>query len=487
MLTLDSAIDRAMEESEQIRAARAGLRETEGERQRARSGLFPQLTGTASYERTLASEFASLQQTRTSTDGSSQTIDLPFGRKNIWQAGLNLSQNLYSGGRIGALQAAARGSGNLASAIMETTRGQVELDTAQAFYDAAVADRLVAIAESTVRQAEETIRHVEAGFRAGTQPEFEILRAQVNRDNQIPILNRARADRDIAYLRLKQLLDLPAGEIIDLSAGLDSDRLEVPARYASRYAEMSAALTSTSAPPIERAATRAAGALVELQQASVQSVRAEAKPSISAISNYSNVTYPSNVFSGFSTIRTNWTAGAVLTLPILTGGRQRANELIAASELEAESARFELAKENAERDARAAWARLLAAESTWQATSKSIRLARRAHEIANIRFRSGVSSQLELSDSLLQLEIAESNHAQAARDLQVARIRVALLPDLPVAPSPAGIESTANATTMTTTASRPATTTMTRASPGPAAGIVSATGAPSQSQTPERR
>jgi hypothetical protein len=43
-----------------------------------------------------------------------------------------------------------------------------------------------------------------------------------------------------------------------------------------------------------------------------------------------------------------------------------------------------------------------------------------------------VSTQLELADSRLLLVQAEANRAQAARDLQVARARIALLPDLPL-------------------------------------------------------
>jgi outer membrane protein TolC len=43
-----------------------------------------------------------------------------------------------------------------------------------------------------------------------------------------------------------------------------------------------------------------------------------------------------------------------------------------------------------------------------------------------------VSTQLELSDARLSLQQAEANRTQAARDLQVARARVALLPNLPV-------------------------------------------------------
>jgi len=62
----------------------------------------------------------------------------------------------------------------------------------------------------------------------------------------------------------------------------------------------------------------------------------------------------------------------------------------------------------------------------------TIEQATRAYQIAEVRFQSGVSTQLELADARLQLQLAEANRAQAARDLQVARARVALLPDLPL-------------------------------------------------------
>jgi outer membrane protein TolC len=55
-----------------------------------------------------------------------------------------------------------------------------------------------------------------------------------------------------------------------------------------------------------------------------------------------------------------------------------------------------------------------------------------AYQIAEIRYREGISTQTELSDSRLQLQDAQANRAQAARDLQVARVRLVLLKDLPL-------------------------------------------------------
>jgi len=72
------------------------------------------------------------------------------------------------------------------------------------------------------------------------------------------------------------------------------------------------------------------------------------------------------------------------------------------------------------------------ARAAWEATAGTITQAARAYEIAELRFREGISTQLELSDSRLALQSAQANRAQAARDLQLARVRVALLPDLPI-------------------------------------------------------
>jgi outer membrane protein TolC len=90
------------------------------------------------------------------------------------------------------------------------------------------------------------------------------------------------------------------------------------------------------------------------------------------------------------------------------------------------------AEELAALDTRSAWAELVAARFAWESTAGTVQQANRAYEIADVRYGAGVSTQLELTDSRLQLQQAEANRALAARDLQVARARVALLPDLPI-------------------------------------------------------
>ena len=58
--------------------------------------------------------------------------------------------------------------------------------------------------------------------------------------------------------------------------------------------------------------------------------------------------------------------------------------------------------------------------------------ATRAYAIADVRFREGLSTQVELNDSRLLLQQASANAALAVRNVQGARMRVALLRDLPL-------------------------------------------------------
>jgi hypothetical protein len=58
--------------------------------------------------------------------------------------------------------------------------------------------------------------------------------------------------------------------------------------------------------------------------------------------------------------------------------------------------------------------------------------AARAYRIAEVRYREGISTQIELSDSRLLFQQAQWNASTAARDLEMARLRLRLLRDLPV-------------------------------------------------------
>jgi outer membrane protein TolC len=323
---------------------------------------------------------------------------------------------------------------------LTTTRAQLLFEVAQAYYDAVLSEQLVNIAAATLEQAGATLRQVEAGLNAGTQPEFEVLRARVNRDQQQPVLIRQRVNRALAYLRLKRLLDLPPEADLQLANSLEDENLPPPPTFVERVSVVENALRSNEAADLSitsglslpaRIAIDQARATVRTREASLQLIEAQKMPSVSLNSNYARIAYPDNVAAP-TFDRSNWSVGISMSVPLLTGGRQRGDEAVAKAELEQSLLQQRQMEELAALDTRSAWAELLAARVAWESTAGTVQQANRAYEIADVRYSSGVSTQLELSDSRVQRQQAEANRAVAARDLQVARAKVALLPDLPV-------------------------------------------------------
>jgi outer membrane protein TolC len=447
-LTLTAALEIAEAKSESVALAQNALVRNEGDHVRARSGRKPQLSLSATYERSLANEFQGVFDNidfgggggdggGDGSDGSGNDFsNLPLGRAQTWRATLAFSQNLYSGGRFAAqdkLVAAGRRAGEQS---LVGSRAQVLFDVTQAYFDAALSDRLVAIAEATLDQADATMVQIQAGFGAGTQPEFEVLRARVNRDNQLPLVIRARVNREIAVLRLKQLLDLPPDTDVRLADALDDERLAPPQPFVEAVAAIESSLPSGSPTTLrslalpDRNAVAEAQTAIQAREASLAVVQAERRPTVNFTSNYSRIAFPEVLLPAFN--RTNWSIGAQFSMPLMTGGRQKGDEMVARADVEQARIQLRQTEELAALDTRSAWAELVAARAAWAATSGTVQQATRAFEIAQVRYQAGLSTQLELSDSRLLSQQAEANRAQAARDLQVARARAALLPNLPV-------------------------------------------------------
>ncbi len=458
-LSLDDALVSAEVKSPDLAIARAGVTRAEGQRSKARSQFLPQIFGSAGYTRTLKSQFSGLSfgsdsggppacssfvvdpsapvdsrltllesalgcGTGSSPFGSLQ--NLGFGAANQWNLGLSLQQNVYTGGRVTAQYRAANAGKRSAAIGLSAAKAQLTLDVTQAYYDAQLADQLVLIAAATLAQADTTLSQTKLGRQVGNAAEFDLLRAQVTRDNQVPVLIQRRSDRDIAYVRLKQLLHLPLGDSVALTTSLDDSTVAPAGTVATLLAEAPDTAAESRAP------VRQASENVTAQKSAVTVAHAERIPSLAIASAFGRVAYPSGVFPSWSDFRSNWTVGGSLTLPIFTGGNIHGDEQIATAGLQTARAQLQQTRELAELDALNAMNKLRSAKAQMDASRGTAQQASRAYQIATVRYKEGISTQTELNDSQIQLQQAEANRATAARDLQVARMRLALLRDLPL-------------------------------------------------------
>ena len=461
-LSLLDALRLAESRSEAVGIARADVTRARGERRRARSGYFPQLTGTASYQRTLRSQFSvfrSVEDTTTAapprecarfTPQPAQTVDerlaaledavacatasdpfasfrnLPFGRENTYRFGLSASQALFTGGRLGGQSQAADAGLRSAELGVTAARAATLLDVAAAYYDATLGDRLVGIAEATLRQADTTLVQTTLAREVGDQSEFELLRARVTRDNQRPIVIQRRAERDLAYVRLRQLLDLPLSQPLTLTTELgDTTLLAAP--------ELAALVSAPGDTVVDRrVVVRQAAEAVTSERGQLRVARAQRLPQLTLSSDFADFGYPGNGSPFGTDYISDWTVSVGLSLPLFTGGRIKGEVESARAGVEQAELRLKQTRERAQLDSRNAQLQLEAAVAAWAASAGTEEQAARAYEIADLRYREGLSTQTELNDSRIQLAQAQSTRARAARDLQLARARVALLPVLPL-------------------------------------------------------
>lgn len=456
-ISLDDALRIAESRSEGIAVARAGLTRASGNRMISRSAGLPQLNGTAGYTKTLKSQFEVFANTAAPDPNAPKSLCTPeipanptpaqrqaaldaattcssgggidfssagFGAKNQWALGLNAGWNVYTGGKIAGLNRAAIAQERSATIEVEAQRAQTKLDVAEAYFDAALTDRLVGIAQSSLAQTERVLEQTKLGKEVGDVSEFDLLRAQVTRDNQRPALIQARSNRDVAYLRLKQLIEVPATDSVSLTTTLETDSIS-PAMSV-------AAATMARLDAASRAPVRQLEQSVIAQEGLLRAAKADRFPQLQLVSGYQRLYFPNNFFPDFAQARQNWTVGVQASFPIFSAGRLHGNTLVAEANLDETRQRLTQTRELSELDTRVAMTQLEQAQAAYLASAGTAEQAQRALDIDQLRYREGISTQTDLAQSRILFEQATANRAVAARNLAVARLRVQLLTDLPL-------------------------------------------------------
>jgi outer membrane protein len=468
-ISLPDAVNRALAESDAIAVARAGVTRARGEVIQARSNFLPQLAANAGYTRILKTQYealanqsifptnpnnprdvqlctvqldsaatpaqrdAALAEAQSCTGGYSGSTfsSVGFGAKNAYNLGLTFSQSIFNGQFLAA-QGAASVPRAAADVELDAQRAQVIYDVAQAYYDAALASEMATIADSTLAQDERTLAQTQLGRRMGTASEYDLLQSQVTRDNQVPVTLAARNGRDQASYRLKQLLKLPLDAPVALSTRVEDAADLANGVHLPPLTDSAASVPIGDTASERRSSVREQAYAVREFEAMLSQNRAEYLPSLTLVSAYSRAAYPTGGLPAWNSFLENFTVGIGASIPIFNGFKTHGDVLVAEANLAEQRARLRQTTDLAALDARSALGNLGEAESTWRATASSVDQAARAYSIAEVRYQSGLSTLLELNASRLGEQQSLANRAQAARNLQVARLRLALIRDLPL-------------------------------------------------------
>jgi outer membrane protein len=405
-LGLDEAIQRALAHSEDIRTARANVQQTQGQVLQAVSQALPQISGSILYDRKLESLFSGMAAD-TGVFGAILK-NSSFAATHAWTVDLTAQQLLWSGGKVGAALRTARAANKAARENERETASELRFQVRQAYYDAVYSRRLVEIAESALEQARAHLSQVHSGRLEGSRSEYEQLRAEVDAANQEPAVVAAKNGASLALLNLKRLVDVPLEQPLLPITPLMAGDGTVPV------------VTDLSTAVDQRPAVAAAGHMVEARRLAVKLYRGQYWPNLYVSTDLSHVAYPADPWPLRREFRRNWDAYLRLEVPIFNGLRTHGQVVEASAEYEKAKASRDLATKGAAIEAAQARDEIERSQSTLLARRETVRQAQRAWELAGVRFKNGMSTQIEVSDARLQFQSSEVNEVQAMRDYLVA-------------------------------------------------------------------
>jgi outer membrane protein TolC len=416
-LTLDQAVQRALDQSEEIRLAQAQLDETDGQVREAFASALPQINGSVVYTRQFASIFSGLGGGNNGdTTFSNIFKNSPFGAPNSWAFQLTASQTLFSSGKVGAGLSAAKSARQAASFTRDQSTTDIAFAVRQAYLNAQYRARLLGVAATAIEETRKQLHQVQLFHQAGTRADYDLLRAQVDAANQEPAVVAAANDYELALLDLKRLVNVPLDQPLELSTPLIAEDGTIPV------------VVDENLSGTERPAVAAAEAMVRVQQQLLKVAKADRWPTLSVSSTYSEQAFPTAVFPFDATFRRNWNAAVTLSVPLFNGFRTAGTVERYRAQLERATANRDNVREQAAIDLTRARGELQRTQTLLLARGETVQQAAQAQHIAQVRYTNGLSTQLEVSDARLLLQQAQVNEAQAMRDylMSIAQLEQAL-------------------------------------------------------------
>ncbi len=332
------------------------------------------------------------------TRGNSQTTgDLG----NTFSAGIVIpAWELDFFGRIRSLKSAALAQFLATDEARQAFELTLVANVAQGWLTLLADEELLDLSRRTLATREESLRLTQLRLETGISSELDFRQAQslveAARATYAQQQRQRAVDENTLVLLLGQALPTEAQEALR-QASLAS---------AAPMAEIPEGLPSdllTQRPDIRQAEYQ-----LQAANAQIGAARAAFFPSISLTGQYGSVsTELSNLFHGGTW---GFTTGASINLPIFTGGRNLANLRAAKVDKDIAIAQYEKSIQTGFKEVSDALAGRSTLREQAQAQAAQVQAERRRLELADLRYRNGVASYLDLLDaqrSLFTLEQAD--------------------------------------------------------------------------------
>jgi len=407
-LTLQEAIRRGLETSHRIEEVTARGDAAEAAVGERHAATLPQLSALAGYTRTNHVDPFFI------VSGANQLRIIYPDVPDNYRTRLDVQWPIYTGGRLDALERAARIEATASTDELATTRGDLTLEITRAFWAVVTTTEALRVVQESVTQLDAHLRDVRNQLAAGLVPPNDVLTVEAQESRQRMLAVQAAAARDIAEADLARLIGAPPGTGVTPTvppelAPLAAPSLEVLVEEARRARPERAALVKRVTAAGERGRAAEAGA----------------KPTVGIGGGFDYANPNPRIFPREESWRTSWDASVNVAWPMFDGGRAR-SEIAQTSALtraaEARLADFDqtLALEIRQRRREAE-----ASRAAIDAANDSVRSATEARRVVSERFAAGVATSTDVLDAQVALLQAGLDRTQAVANAHLADARLA--------------------------------------------------------------
>jgi outer membrane protein len=422
-LTMQAAIELALERNESGLIAREQVNQAKGLVTENRSAAWPHVTGIAGYEYNIE------QPTQELAIGELiaplyQIAGLPplppmeqtLAYKHNWNFTVDVQQNIYTFGRLHSAIRLAKQYVDISEEGSRIADQDVVMEVQDAYYKVILAREVTKVSQENLKLTEDRVANVKAKVKAGIKSRFEELQADAERAAAEPNVIRSETGYQLAKMNLLRVMGLP----LDRKIEVVDDLIE--------------------AFPMQSSTELVQSAMTERREVALLELQADAShttgniyisnmlPFITANMNYtqasSSITDEDALWPKDDDWHTFWTVGAQFVWPIFDGfesygkirqyrAEERINRLKKAQALKG----IELEITQLAREAQALAKQL-------SASKESVAVAKEAHDLATIRYDSGLGTQLELSEAMTIWTRARLGEIQTLYELNLTHAKL---------------------------------------------------------------
>lgn len=401
-LSLKDVLDRALKYNLALLESGEDQRLRRAERLITLSELLPELTVRPSV---------SSQQVNLAAFGFSGFPGVPqiVGPFNVVDARANLSQTVFDLRKRRNLQA-DRESETVAVFMGTDVRERVAVFVTGLYLQALATGARVESQKAQVETASTVYRQAVDRHEAGTVPRIDVLRAQVQLDEEQGRLIQYEGDLEKRKIDLARAIGLPAQQKIQFTDSMPAEPL--PQSF-TLNATLEQAYT-------QRADYRAAQSAVRSAEFTRSAAAAGRYPTVDLDANY-GVIGPS-----FDRMHGTFGVSAGVNIPIFEGGKTKAEVEAADTVLRRRRAAVEDLRGKIEAEVTAAFSDLRTSARQVEVTTRAADLAREQVNESRDRFAAGVTNNLEVVQAQQALAKANENYIGALYSLNIAKASLVL-------------------------------------------------------------